>query len=244
MRFVFWLGIGLAICVATLPKLNTLSKSLEWQAFGSFVTTVPTTCPYVALTLDDGPSPQFTHEVLDILRRHDTQATFFLTGHEAARRPELVAAIAAEGHEIGNHSYAHRRMVGMHLLDVQYEIERTEQILKDAGYEGPQAFRPPYGKRLFALPAYLWATGRPAVLWSLDPEYEPQRATRAEEITERVLEAAQPGDILLMHVMYKSRATSRAALPDIITGLRARGLEPVPLARLQNGTCERRDARD
>lgn len=105
----------------------------------------------VALTLDDGPT-EVTPRVLQMLEDLDVPATFYLTGTELEERPELGRAIVEAGHEVGNHTATHRRMVLVGSGTVAEEIERTDAAIRATGYDGEITFRPPYGKKLVTLP--------------------------------------------------------------------------------------------
>ncbi|WP_294226324.1 polysaccharide deacetylase family protein [uncultured Shimia sp.] len=215
-----------------------LSKSTRFQVFGELVSRGSSQHPCVALTLDDGPSPKYTAEVLDVLANFDAKATFFLTGQAVVAHPALVADIAAKGHEIGNHSFSHPRMVGMSQSRIESEVESTDRAIRAAGYTGPLHFRPPYGKRLLGLPYYLKKTNRLTVLWDIAPETDPTNNSDATEITRRTLADAKNGSIILLHVMFVSRAGSRAALPEILAGLQAKGFTFVTLSDLlQHKNC-------
>src|SRR5687768_16415074 len=91
--------------------LRQLARARSLQLLGELVNRVPTAERVVALTFDDGPEPGQTEDVLAILSRERVLATFFLVGREIDRHPELARRIVAAGHEVGNHSYSHRRMV-------------------------------------------------------------------------------------------------------------------------------------
>ncbi|WP_165929178.1 polysaccharide deacetylase family protein [Shimia isoporae] len=202
-----------------------ISKSTRFQFFGELVARGPIDCPRVALTLDDGPSTKYTASVLQTLARHNVQATFFLTGDAATAHPELVSMIASAGHEIGNHSFSHPRMIGMRQATIAREIEDTDTAIRNAGYDGPLHFRPPFGKRFLGLPYYLKKTNRLTVLWDISAETDPTRTKDPNEIAQRTIDASQNGSIILLHVMFNSRQGSRDALPKIIEGIRAKGLE-------------------
>lgn len=105
----------------------------------------------VALTLDDDPT-EVTPRVLQMLEDLDVPATFYLTGTELEERPELGRAIVEAGHEVGNHTATHRRMVLVGSGTVAEEIERTDAAIRATGYDGEITFRPPYGKKLVTLP--------------------------------------------------------------------------------------------
>lgn len=221
--------IAFAMILAMIG-LWQLSKVREFQLFGQSIARVETTQMRVALTFDDGPTPRFTPEVLTVLENHDIPATFFVTGREASAAPDLVQMIAQAGHEIGNHSYSHSRMVLRRPGFMRDEIARTDDAIRAGGYLGPIHFRPPFGKRLFVLPWVLAEQERLTVMWNLDADSDPSLG--AETLANRVIETAQPGDIILMHVMYASRDASRAALPEIIEGLHDRGFEFVTVSEL------------
>ncbi|WP_428264635.1 polysaccharide deacetylase family protein [Haliangium sp.] len=222
----------LAAAVIVLPGAWQLSKHPRVQLLGQPVVRVDTERKRVALTLDDGPSREYTDEVLAILRQHQARATFFVTGAELARNPDLGRAIVGNGHELGNHSYSHTRMIGSSLAFIADEIERTDGLIRAAGHTGPIYFRPPFGKKLLALPYYLDRHDRVSVHWDVAPEASLGPAATPDDIVTHVIERTQPGSIILMHVMYPGRDSSRRALPGVITGLRARGYELVPLSEL------------
>ena len=227
-----WALGGFLLVVATTAGLWQLARSRTMQVFGDFVHRVEVEEPLVALTFDDGPSPRVLTEVLPILRELDVPATFFVTGAELERRPGLGAALVAAGHELGNHSYSHRRMLLRSPAFIADEVERTDALIRAAGHTGPVHFRPPYGLRLFGLPHYLARTGRTTVLWDLEPDSDPALADDADAMVAHVLERARPGSIILLHPMYERRAASRAAVPGIVAGLRARGFRFVTVSAL------------
>lgn len=219
----------LAALMALAAAGWTFSKSTTTQLYGGLVDRVDTQTAFVALTLDDGPTAQFTPEVLDILKARSAVATFYLIGREAEENPEAIAAITEDGHEIGNHSWSHDRLILKTPAAIRAEITRTETALRSAGYDGPLTFRPPYGQKLLILPGVLASMGLTTVMWDVGLEAE---GDSAEAYAARIVEAARPGSIIGMHVMYRSRAVDRAALPLVIDGLRAKGLTLVTVSDL------------
>lgn len=223
--------VAMALLAGLIWTGHRISRLDDFQLFGTLITHVETDQPVVALTFDDGPT-DWAHEVAATLSEHDVHATFFVTGREANKNPEALAALIGAGHEIGNHSYSHPRMIFMPMARVAREIEDTDAILRASGYDGPIQFRPPFGKKLVTLPLYLERHNRASIMWSLEPEYKPEPTDDPAEIARRTIEAARPGDIILLHPMYNSRAATRAALPEIITGLRGRGFDFVTVSEL------------
>jgi len=192
-----------------------LSRSRTYQVFGEIIPRVETTKPVLALTFDDGPTSQAVNALLPILRSRNVKATFFVIGGELEGAPELGQRIVGEGHELGNHSYSHRRMVFKSLSFIDQEIRRTDQIIRSVGYEGKIPFRPPYGKKLLLLPYYLRAHGRPAVTWDVEPESDAAIARNADKIAEHVLARVRTGSIVLLHPMYRSGKPSLDAVAKL-----------------------------
>ncbi len=241
MRFVKFSIVGVVVLGLVGFGLLHLSRSRTYQTFGTLLDRVETPQQVVALTFDDGPTPAHTHTVLDILARHDVPATFYVTGRDADAHPDLIRAIADDGHEIGNHSWSHQRMVFMPMGDIRREIEQTDAAIRAGGYDGPLTFRPPFGKKLFGLPWFLSQTDRTTIMWSQEPEQSDPNS--AASITDHVLTQTKNGDIILMHVMFSSRQSSRDALPAIITGLRGQGYRFVTVSDLLDGQLDDQAAR-
>ncbi|MFD6389263.1 polysaccharide deacetylase family protein [Nocardia sp. NPDC060259] len=202
-------------------------NSRTYQLTGTLVDRVDTDEKLVALTFDDGPTDR-TPEILRMLAELRVPATFYLVGEDLAAHPEYGAAIAAAGHEIGNHSYSHRRMVLISGDTVRDEIERTDAEIRRTGYQGPITFRPPYGKKLWSLPNYLADHDRTTVTWDVEPD-SAGGATREAIVTD-TLAQTEPGSIVLLHVMHGGE--SATAVPDIVTGLRAQGYRFVTVSDL------------
>jgi chitin deacetylase len=211
------------ILVFTAVWLLQVSRSRTFQFFGVLIPRINTSQKVVALTFDDGPTSQATDQILAILAEENTKATFFVIGAELEQNPEQGKKIVNAGHELGNHSYSHVRMVFVSPSFVRNEIESTDQLIRAAGYQGEILFRPPYGKKLFALPYFLSQTGRKSVTWDVEPESYPEIDADADRIAEHVLSKTQPGSIIILHVMYPNRRESMKAVKKIIGGLKAQG---------------------
>jgi peptidoglycan/xylan/chitin deacetylase (PgdA/CDA1 family) len=225
------IALPLAFVVVAIGTYR-ISKSRSFQFFGDSIPRVETAEPIVALTFDDGPTRPYTAPVLNLLRSKGVTATFFLTGAEVTANPVEARAIVAAGHEIGNHSWSHPRMVFMSSKGVKSEIERTDAAIRAAGWSGGIHFRSPHGKRLVTLPLYLQRTNRKNIFFDVEPESDPSIDGDASKIAAHVIDRARPGSIILLHVMYDSREATREALPLIIDGLRKKGLRFVTVSEL------------
>lgn len=202
--------------------LRQVSKSRTFQFFGAIVARVETSQKVVALTFDDGPSRQKTDEILQILREENVRATFYITGAEIEENPGELEKIIAEGHEIGNHTFNHKRMLFVSPTYVKNEIESTDELIRKAGWSNDITFRPPYSTKLFMLPYYLSKNNRRTITWDIEPE---TYVEKSEDIIKHTLDTTKNGSIILLHVMYNSRAESMKSVRPIIKGLREKGFE-------------------
>lgn len=175
--------------------------------------------PKVFLTFDDGPHPENTEKILDVLRAHGAKGTFFMTGTEVAKYPLVARKVTADGHEVASHSWFHRKNSHLDFWGVWKEITRAEEVIESACGVPTRTFRPPYGRLTVPLLLYALVRDMRIVLWSLDSEDDRVRSARL------VLEncrQAEAGDILLFH--DDNRAVIEA-LPGVIRELRSRGLD-------------------
>ena len=211
------------LLVIALVGLRQVSRSRTFQFFGELIPRVNTSQKVVALTFDDGPTAEATDQILAILSETNIKATFFVTGAELEQNLEQGRKIVAAGHQLGNHSYSHVRMFLVTPSFVQQEIESTDKLIRDTGYQGEIFFRPPYGKKLFALPYYLSKRRRRSVTWDVEPDSYPEIAANADKIVEHVLSKTQPGSIIILHVMYPNRRESMKAVKKIVERLKAQG---------------------
>lgn len=225
-RAAWWiLALALVLSVAAVSTLK-ISKAECFTLTGHVTCRVATNQPLVALTFDDGPTAQGLDSVLPLLKRYNAKGTFFLIGEQVTR--PLVQRIVAGGHEIGNHSFNHYRMVFRSSAFYDEEISRTDAVLESAGAPKPTLFRPPFGKKLIGLPLAAERSGKRMIMWDSGdpPDRDPALYAR------KVLGQARPGSIILIHPMYKANATERAALPLILDGLSKRGFRMVTVSEL------------
>ena len=176
--------------------------------------------PVVSLTFDDGPSSIYTPVILDVLAKHDVKATFFVLGRRVADHPEIVARIAAEGHDIGNHSWSHPSFRSLWKEHIRDEICRTDDAVEAAAGVRPALFRPPFGRYAESAVPLVGGLGHHFVLWSVDgSDWETEDEA---VVAQTIVRKARAGSIILLH--DREPVTARA-LPSIIAGLREKGLE-------------------
>ncbi len=192
----------------------------------------------VTLTFDDGPDPEWTPKILDILRAYQVKAAFFVVGKQAEDHPELIREIIEEGHEIGNHTYTHSNLGELSSNQITIELNATQRLLESITGRSTTLFRPPYQadsrptnvKELTPLKLVQDDLGYLIVLENIDPEDWAKPG--ADEILRRIKEQREEGNIILLHDAGGDRRQTVEALPKIIDYLRARGDEIVPLSDL------------
>ncbi|MBU5441641.1 polysaccharide deacetylase family protein [Paenibacillus sp. MSJ-34] len=151
----------------------------------------------IALTFDDGPDIRFTPQVLDILQKYDTKATFFLLGSRADGLPEITQRIHREGHAIGSHTYWHPKLVKEGVERMKWELAETDKALKRTAGMKPRMFRPPYGALTEELMTELVKMKYKVIGWNVDSlDWKQIDSATIQDI---VLSQLRPGSIVLMH---------------------------------------------
>ena len=248
-------GSGEILKVRSAPSPGARNFEID-PAYGDIVdetfTTLPTSyvvqrfgnAPHkLALTFDDGPDPEWTPKILDILKAKGAHATFFIIGQNAESHPEIVQRILAEGHDIGSHSYTHPNMADLSPSVTALELNATQRLFQAITGRSLRLFRPPYlgdAEPTTAdelVPIQLaQAMGYLTVGLHIDPD-DWQRPP-ADVIVSRTLEQlADPspevhGQIVLLHDAGGDRTETVRALPGLIDAVRAKGYELVPVSTL------------
>jgi peptidoglycan/xylan/chitin deacetylase (PgdA/CDA1 family) len=175
--------------------------------------------PIVALTFDDGPHPELTPKLLDILRQNGVRATFYVIGRSVAAYPDIARRIVAEGHEIANHTYNHPALTSLGAGRLQQELTNTTEVIQRVTGRRPTNMRPPYGAindRVRA--SILRDHGLDIIMWSCDPL--DWKRPGAQVVRQRLVDGAKPGGILLAHDIHPGTIE---AVPGVIQDLKAKG---------------------
>ena len=181
----------------------------------------------IALTFDDGPHPVFTLQLLDILRRTHTPATFFVVGRQVEKNPALVQLEVAEGHEVGNHTYDHVNLTIIPPELIAYELDQCDAAIKKATGSSARFFRPPGGDYNGDVIRDASKRGYITTLWTDDPgDFQ---KPPADLILRRSLEHLENGAIILMH---DGIPQTLQMLPQFITEARRRGYQFVTISQL------------
>lgn len=192
---VLFIGISLgAINFGLHPNMHL------WKQQKVVVTDVPTDKKIVALTFDDGPDPSYTPVVLDVLKKYDAKATFFILGVRAEKHPAIIKRMAREGHEIGNHSYSHRNFgKGDDTKYMLMEIRRANDIIYRLSGQKSVLVRPPGGYLSNALIALIKKEKLTIAYWSYIQDTKDWKGYSAESIAGHLIKNIKPGQIIILH---------------------------------------------
>lgn len=189
---------------------------------------VYTSRPVLALTFDDGPHPELTPKLLDLLRAEGVRATFYVVGRNVEAYPDIARRIVAEGHEIANHSWSHPSLTSLGAGRLNQEIRGTSEIIERTTGRRPTNLRPPYGAINERVRQTVFKDhGMDVVIWSVDPL--DWRRPGASVVSKRLVEGAAPGAILLAHDIHPGTIE---AMPETISGIKAKGLGFVTVSQL------------
>jgi peptidoglycan/xylan/chitin deacetylase (PgdA/CDA1 family) len=175
----------------------------------------------VALTIDDGPSPPYTGQVLQVLEQHRVKATFSMVGRNVARYPGVAREVAGAGHLIVNHTWSHADLAVMPAAAMRDEVNRGAAEIDAATGQRPTLFRAPYGAWSPALLRYCAAQGLTPLDWSVDPRDWARPGVAA--IVQDILRTTRPGSIILEHDGGGDRSQTVAALKIVLPRLLEEG---------------------
>jgi peptidoglycan/xylan/chitin deacetylase (PgdA/CDA1 family) len=228
-RKLIFIGLGMLFVFLLLLGTYKLMNSRTYQLFGGLTEQIETNQKVVALTFDDGPTKN-VNQILPLLDKYNAKATFFLIGDEIEKHPEEAKKIVDAGHQIGNHTYSHNRMVFKTPSYIKEEIQKTDQLIQKAGYKGEVDFRPPNGKKLVGLPYYLNKHNRDTITWNIEPD---SYYTNASDKVNYVTKNIKPGSIILMHPMYDDTGNELQAIEGVLQALSNGGYTFVTVNKLQ-----------
>lgn len=217
MVTLLWVILGLMIVYALYAFLPAFLS----RAFGFRVFRRGRAEREIALTFDDGPDPEYTPRLLDLLKRHGAKATFFVVGENAERHPELIARMHEEGHALGIHNYVHHTNWLMRPSTVKSHIRRTSEAIERAAGVKPRYYRPPWG--IMNAFDYRSVGDLTVVLWSaMFGDWSAK--VGADKLYERMRSKLKPGEVMLMHDCGTTFGADRDAPANTIAAL-ARLLE-------------------
>jgi peptidoglycan/xylan/chitin deacetylase (PgdA/CDA1 family) len=182
----------------------------------------------IALTFDDGPWPETTEQILEILQQHQIKATFFWVGAAAQKHPEIAQKVAQAGHEIANHTWNHK-YEKMSPETAAQEVDQLDELIEELTGIKTTLFRPPGGVQDNGLVDYIYSKNYVNVMWSSD-SFDWNDST--QQILDNVLQTATPGGIILMHDGGGNRYATVEALPQVLEQLKEEGYRFVTVNEL------------
>jgi peptidoglycan/xylan/chitin deacetylase (PgdA/CDA1 family) len=225
---IFFFGISLGLYNFALHP-----NMYNWEKQGILIREVKTDQKVIALTFDDGPDPVNTRALLQVLEKHEAQATFFVLGKLAEKYPDLVKEMTEAGHEIGNHSYSHADFNGKSDDFIRKEIKKTSAIIKDITGQNPKFFRPPGGYLSHAMVDLTKEEDLTIGYWTWEQDSKDWRnGTSGEQIAKHILNHLQSGQIVVLHDGASNGMQTVKAMDILIPQLKKSGYKCVSLSRL------------
>jgi peptidoglycan/xylan/chitin deacetylase (PgdA/CDA1 family) len=228
--------VGTGVGALTEPAMASESPTARTARPGGHTTAFQATVSFrtapsdklVALTIDDGPTPEWTPQVLAVLRRHNALATFFVVGKRAAASPAIVALAAAAGHEIGNHTWGHSDLTRHNEAYVRDSLERAHATITKLTGQPPVLCRPPYGRIDSVGLGVCASLGYDVALWS-----DHLTGSNAKGDVDITLREASPGSIVLAHDGgSEPNATLMAQLDRLVGSMTDAGYTFTTVSRL------------
>lgn len=187
------------ILISILLGLRWWINNPRYSFIHSPSCTLETTDSVLTLTFDDGPHPEVTPRLLQILRQYAVPATFFVNGDKLAAYPEVARQTLADGHTLGNHSMFHESMIFKSYTRIMKDVLDTDSMIRHVGQNYTPFYRPPYGRSFINLPRVLRDQNKRMVNWSIAPLAQYHIPFDRPGIERQVAEAIHPGGIILLH---------------------------------------------
>ncbi len=201
-------------------------RLVKWLLSG-YIWDIPGRDDAVYLTFDDGPTPEITPFVLELLERYDAKATFFCIGQNVSDNPALFESIIAKGHAVGNHTHDHPNGWATPLRAYLQNVRQCEGALADSNRG--KLFRPPYGKLTPSQFREIKNAGYRIIMWDvLSADFD--TSVTPEQCLQNVLRNIRPGSVVIFHDSQKAAPNLRHALPATLEFLKKKGLRSLAIA--------------
>ncbi|MEL6865982.1 MAG: polysaccharide deacetylase family protein [Bacteroidota bacterium] len=233
------LFISVLFLLLLLLAMRWYGRKADRDLFITCISDFSTKEKVIALTFDDGPSPQITPRLLQLLADHQVQATFFVNGIHLEMHPEIARDAIAQGHQLANHSYAHDRMVFKSPSFIRQDLQKTDSLLNALGQKNLHFFRPPFGDSFLVLPLVIRQLGKVIVGWSAEAPAQYNKTLNPTVLVKETLDQCRPGAIILLHDGW-SPAPDKflEAVRQIIESLQQKGYTFVTLQKVYASPIE------
>jgi polysaccharide deacetylase family sporulation protein PdaB len=212
-----------------IPMDKRLNQYTEYLGV---IKKVQTDKPWIALTFDDGPDPRETPEILDILKKYNAKATFFVIGQQGHKYPNILQREVSEGHELANHSFSHRDFRHLSRTEIGQEISKWDDEIFSITGQHSKLFRPPEGYYNKIIVETAEQAGYSVILWTWYQDSKDWSKPGVQKIINRVISNAHPGDIVLFHDRISGKSQTVKALNGILPELQKQGYKFVSVSQL------------
>ncbi|WP_123042942.1 polysaccharide deacetylase family protein [Cohnella candidum] len=229
------LALALAVLASSALKADAAPRHdrTYYESRGDVVWEVPGNEKVLALTFDDGPDPQNTPAILDLLKQYHARATFFTIGRKVRENPELAKRQVSEGHELANHTYTHRFLGPSSTQErIREEVSKTQKIIFETTGQTSRLFRPPGGVFTDVVLAEVKKERLQTVMWSWHQDTKDWARPGVGRIVRKVLRNARNGDIVLLHDYVNGSTQTVDALKIILPELQKLGYRFVTVSEL------------
>ena len=222
------------------PRVDALTKTREeYEKSGQVVWESNTNEKLVAITFDDGPHEVFTPQLLDLLKKYDAKATFFVTGKNALLYPEIIKRQNEEGHEIGNHTFHHYTDNHMNASQFSMELDQTNDAIVKIIGKKPTLYRPVQGVYNDTIIQTAHKKGLDVIMWSWDQDSLDWQNPGASKIVKHVKKGLSPGDIIILHDWnYSTVSETVKAMEPILKFLKENDYKCVTVSELMYRTSK------
>jgi len=229
-------GVSAATAAAVTAGYQSMAPTGQW--YGHTFTGLGRGIKQLALTYDDGPNDPHTLHLLEILAKHQVQATFFLVGRYVRQRPDIVRQVVAAGHVVGNHTFTHPFLALKSAGEVRKELTDCRAAIEDAIGEHSNLFRPPFGNRRPAVLRIARELKLEAIMWNVTG-YD-WNAPPAAAIEKKVTSQIRGGNVILLHdgghkEMGADRSQTVQATDHLIARYKSEGYEFVTIPQMMSG---------
>jgi peptidoglycan/xylan/chitin deacetylase (PgdA/CDA1 family) len=221
------MAVIVSICISYIYIINSIVEIVPPSMAGTIIWHGSRKLPEVALTFDDGPNSKATPQILDILKKYDVKATFFVLGKFIEKNKGIISREAQEGHVIGNHTYTHASGLITDSNKIKRELTKTNDLIKKYAEQNVKYFRPPFGFESWRFLNEAENLGYTIILWNRDAGDWNHKT--GKDIASKILKYSSNGTIILLHDGGASREAVINALPVVIEGLKKKGFKFVTI---------------
>lgn len=225
---------GVCIASDTQNDKSTSSDSYKYDYEDIIINKGNEDEKVIALTFDDGPDEVFTPQILDILKKYNVKATFFIIGEKVANHEDIIKRQIAEGHEIGNHTFTHINAVKKNYSEIQQEVTKTQEAIKSVTGKYPTLFRPPYRALNKELCKVIKENNMNIILWS-NIDVRDWSNPGVDTMVNTIENKIQNGNIVILHdynTVRNDKSQTIETLEIVIPKLKEKGYKFVTISEL------------